>query len=164
MVSRMASRLAGARNVAEQAGLEGTAERLELLRKELSALKDLPDARRAEKASWALAKMEETRRCMESEARSPKEALRERQARHDARALLAKTALCAGSVLSGFRALLSDPDHPVLLVSGFIVATVVMAGIIDHLIGARDEMRAAERIGDTLEDSRRSLSGAFRNA
>ena len=112
MVSPKAvSRLASARNIAEQAGLNQTAERLELLRKKLTRFKDLPAIQRASEASWAIAKVDETKENLAREVQTPKEILKDRQLGHDSTAILTKIVLCASTMFSGLIIGLRNPEH-----------------------------------------------------
>ena len=154
----MLSRLASARNTAEQAGLEETAQRIDVLRRELSSFKDLPAVSRAARAAWAISKVDETRASMQREAQGPREVLKDRQVGHDTVAITTKILLSAAAFFSGLRAMLSDPAHPIMLASAFVIGTVVGAGIFDSMIGSKDEKDAAVDIGFALDAVRKELA------
>ena len=152
------SRLASARNIADQAGLSSTAERIELLRNELARYKDLPIASRASKASWAIAKVDETKENISKELQTPKEILRDRQIGHESTAITTKIILCMSTMFSGLIIGLRNPEHPFIIGGLTIIATIVGAGIIDHFIGSKNEKEAAETISWMLDDIRRTLT------
>jgi hypothetical protein len=161
MVSyRTLSKLASARNRAEQAGLSDIAERIELLRKELRGFHELPSELRVSKICWAKGKVEETKKAMEQELEQPykEEVRRERQAGHAIIATITKIFLCAGALFSAIPAFINHPNDRFLTGTGFVLGTIVMAGIIDHAIGPKNARDAADTISYMLDEIKASLS------
>jgi hypothetical protein len=155
------SRLASARNRAEQAGLDATAERLELLRKELARFSTISPERRADKAAWAIGKVEETKIALAKELETPGLVLSDRRAMKDSGAILAKIGLCVCTMFGAMIAILQSETSRFLIGAGFLLATLAGAGVINHMIGSKDGKESAKAIGEILDEVRRTLTCQF---
>lgn len=158
MVSRKTiSVLSSARNHAEQAGLEGTAQRLESLRRELRSMHALPPPLKLSRARWARANVEETKKGMARELEHPDE-IKERQ---DGKEILAITTKIMLVLDSGFSALVSlfDSDHKILGGSAYVIGTIIAAGLIDHLIGPKNAKEAMTEISLMLDEVKAGING-----
>jgi hypothetical protein len=151
------SRLASARNRAEQAGLDETAGLIECLRKELAGFKDLPIQQQAYKAAWAIGKVDEAKSCMAIELETPGPVLSDRRACKDSGAILIKIGLCVCSMFGGMAAVLTNANHRVLTAAGVIFCTLIGAGMIDHAVGPKDPKETAELVGNALDELRKGL-------
>jgi hypothetical protein len=151
------SKLAAARNRAEQAGLADTAERIESIRKELASFKDLSILQQTYKAAWAICKVDEAKSCMAIELETPGTVVSDRRADKDSGAILAKIGLCVCTMFGGMLAVMENANHRILTAAGFIIGTLIGAGIIDNLVGSKDPKEASELVGKELEDLRKGL-------
>ncbi|HSB47165.1 MAG TPA: hypothetical protein VLD37_04060 [Candidatus Bilamarchaeum sp.] len=153
------SRLACARNFAEQAGLYETSCRLEEIRKEMSRFHELPRERQAYRAAWALGRAEEAKNAMERELSPGMErTVKDRRADKDSGAILAKIGLCICTMFGGMLALMANESHRILTGAAFVIGTVAAAFTIDSMIGSKEPQETAEQVRKTLDELRRALT------
>jgi len=148
-------------------GLEGTAERLDILRSQLLAFKDLSDRQQRNRAEWAIMKIDETSKTMRQEIEDEGERLRAQYSPNGNGILSA--AIYGLSLLGGGSLLLKWPE----LVGGELdafkfaslsVATIMTAAFIDTIASGLLSISEGfdtnlSRIEDNLRGCRRAIEG-----
>ncbi|HSB47160.1 MAG TPA: hypothetical protein VLD37_04035 [Candidatus Bilamarchaeum sp.] len=151
-------KLSSARNSAGDAGLGGTAERLDILRRRLAEYKDIPAEGREKRLRWAAGKVEDTRETLRKElCAMGDETRREIEHRSGDGAILAKGAGFLAFAWLTFRAIDAIEDHAFLLIAGGIAAFTAFTGFIDNFIGPVSFEKTKNGIEDALSQCARAI-------
>ena len=154
-------KLALAEYRAKGIGLEGTGDRLEILRKRLEEYKDLPEGKRDERLRWAVSKIEDTRRALEKELNDPDciERRKERQSDNATMATLAKAAMFIGAIGAGIElAKVIGMLSPMIMFPAAFIATK----FINWFMGVHDPNASVRKIQSAIDECRQSVEDFLR--
>jgi len=148
---RTLSRIASAQYDAQKMRLEGTADRLDILRKELERFHEVPAAKREFKRTWALAKLEDTEKTFKREMEQISEEDREHFGQMRAFSKTIKTVVYLSVALSVADLLKRTGGYMDMALLGAGAATIAAA------LGAMVE----RFIGGTLEGASKNIEKAI---
>ncbi|NYZ73895.1 hypothetical protein H0O00_02020 [Candidatus Micrarchaeota archaeon] len=161
-VRALSFKIAAAGLRAQGMNLPGTAERLETLRMHLAKFKEIPDESKEKTLTWALAKLEETERALEKEARSIK--MTNSPDTMKATVSIIKTSGFLGLAYMAaemFRQL--DASHAprmnvVFVAFGFLACGVLLSAIMDNVLGNGTLEDGVARIKNVIDECKAGLS------
>jgi hypothetical protein len=150
-------KLSSAQSRAAELGLEGTAERLGILRRQLEGFKDLPLQLREKRLRWAVAKLEDTQATMKKELEAAKEEKKE-SFDWDRRAMasLTKAGVFIASLALAFRLMGSYEDWTFTIAASVGAGVLAVNRVVDLFLGAGFDS-ILRNMEDALEDCRDGL-------
>ncbi|MEW6036326.1 MAG: hypothetical protein AB1529_06955 [Candidatus Micrarchaeota archaeon] len=159
---RTLTRIYAAEVRAEAMSLEGTAGRLEALRRQLSDYKNLSEDRRRDKLRWALAKLDDTEKSLEKEAAGARAGEESRQFEHKSKAIgrVAKFVGYIGVLQFASEAFsrLAGSTYLSLAVPAAIAAAafIFVSKAVDAVVGTSFD-ESVKRLGNAIEECRGAI-------
>ncbi len=159
---RTLTRIYAAQFRAEAMSLEGTAGRLEALRRQLSNYKDLSEDRRRDKLRWALAKLDDTEKALEREAANARVSEGREEFEHKSKAIGRVTKFIGYIGVLQFASeafsRLAGTTYLNLAIPAAITAAafIAVSKAVDAVVGASFE-ESVKRLGNAIEDCRGAI-------